>query len=54
MTRERKIQLLLCSYFWLLIFEGALRKWVVPGLSDPLLLARDPSCVAAVVLGWPY
>jgi hypothetical protein len=29
-------------YFILLIFEGALRKWVVPGLSNPLLLVRDP------------
>jgi hypothetical protein len=54
MTRERKIQLLLWSYFWLLIFEGALRKWVVPGLSEPLLLARDPICIAAIVLGWSY
>ena len=54
MTRERKIQLLLWSYFWLLIFEGALRKWVVPELSDPLLLARDPICIAAIALGWPY
>jgi len=54
MTRERKIQLLLWSYFWLLIFEGALRKWVFPELSDPLLLARDPICIAAIALGWPY
>jgi hypothetical protein len=30
------------AYFLLLIFEGALRKWVVPGLSAPLLLVRDP------------
>jgi hypothetical protein len=29
-------------YFWLLIFEGALRKWLVPSLSGPLLLIRDP------------
>lgn len=29
-------------YFWLLIFEGALRKWVLPGLATPLLLVRDP------------
>ncbi|MBZ9731292.1 hypothetical protein LB467_16500 [Salegentibacter sp. JZCK2] len=29
-------------YFFLLIFEGALRKWVLPGLSEPLLLIRDP------------
>ena len=54
MTRERKIQLLLWGYFWLLIFEGVLRKWVIPGLSNPLLLARDPICIAAIALGWPY
>lgn len=29
-------------YFWLLIFEGALRKWVAPQLSNPLLIVRDP------------
>jgi hypothetical protein len=35
-------------YFILLIFEGALRKWVLPGLSDALLIIRDP--VAAFIL----
>ena len=54
MSTRRKIQLLLWSYFWLLIFEGALRKWVVPGLSTPLLVIRDPIAIAAVMLGWPY
>lgn len=29
-------------YFLLLIFEGALRKWVVPQYSAPLLIIRDP------------
>lgn len=29
-------------YFFLLIFEGALRKWVLPGLATPLLIVRDP------------
>jgi len=29
-------------YFLLLIFEGALRKWVFPQLSGPLLIVRDP------------
>jgi len=29
-------------YFVLLIFEGALRKWIFPQLSTPLLLVRDP------------
>jgi hypothetical protein len=30
------------AYFLLLIFEGALRKWLLPQLSAPLLLVRDP------------
>lgn len=29
-------------YFFLLVFEGALRKWIFPGLSSPLLVVRDP------------
>lgn len=29
-------------YFWLLIFEGALRKWVFPSYSGELLVIRDP------------
>ena len=54
MNRQRKVQLLLWAYFWLLIFEGALRKWVLPGLSNPLLVIRDPICIAAIIYGWPY
>jgi len=37
-------------YFWLLLGEGVLRKWVLPGLSDALLLVRDPVVVVAYVL----
>jgi hypothetical protein len=29
-------------YFWLLLWEGALRKWFFPSLSTPLLVVRDP------------
>ncbi len=29
-------------YFLLLIFEGALRKWILPQYSAPLLVIRDP------------
>jgi hypothetical protein len=29
-------------YFLLLIFEGALRKWLLPSLAGPLLIIRDP------------
>jgi hypothetical protein len=40
-------------YFWLLIFEGALRKWVVPGLSTPLLIIRDPVVILIYALAIP-
>jgi hypothetical protein len=30
------------AYFLLLIFEGALRKWLIPQFSAPLLIIRDP------------
>lgn len=36
-------------YFLLLIFEGALRKWVLPGFSAPLLLVRDPVAVFIIL-----
>jgi hypothetical protein len=35
-------------YFLLLIFEGALRKWVAPQLSAPLLVIRDPVCILII------
>lgn len=46
----RNIRWLIWLYFWLLIFEGALRKWVVPQLSNPLLIVRDPIVLAAYFL----
>lgn len=36
-------------YFLLLIFEGALRKWALPGLADPLLLVRDPIAILLII-----
>src|ERR1043165_168512 len=42
----QKIRLLLWLYLFLLLFEGALRKWIVPSLSNPLLVVRDPVVVA--------
>jgi hypothetical protein len=46
----RSIRLLIWLYFWLLIFEGALRKWAFPSLSDPLLIVRDPVVLAIYLL----
>ena len=36
-------------YFLLLIFEGALRKWLLPGLATPLLIIRDPVAVWLII-----
>jgi hypothetical protein len=39
-------------YFFLLIFEGALRKWFLPGLSTPLLIIRDPIALWLILVTW--
>ncbi|MFL6583906.1 MAG: hypothetical protein ACJ8KU_05255 [Chthoniobacterales bacterium] len=44
------IKRLIWIYFWLLIFEGALRKWLLPRFSDPLLIVRDPVVLAIYLL----
>ena len=36
------IKKLIWAYFFLLLFEGALRKWFLPSLSQGLLIIRDP------------
>jgi hypothetical protein len=32
-------------YFILWVFEGALRKWIIPSLATPLLIVRDPVAI---------
>ena len=49
-TTVRNLRRLIWLYLLLLIFEGAFRKWIVPQLSSPLLLIRDPVVVAIYVL----
>jgi hypothetical protein len=39
-------------YFWLLILEGAFRKWFLPGLSTPLLVIRDPLALWIIYDAW--
>ncbi|MEO6520471.1 MAG: hypothetical protein ABIN91_02265 [Mucilaginibacter sp.] len=39
-------------YFFLLIFEGALRKWFLPGLATPLLIVRDPIALYIIIAAW--
>src|SRR5258706_9102682 len=41
---------LIWLYFWLLIFEGVLRKWVLPAYANPLLIVRDPVVITIYCL----
>ncbi|GAA4816972.1 hypothetical protein [Litoribaculum gwangyangense] len=41
-------------YFFLLIFEGALRKWFLPFLSTPLLIVRDPVALWLIFICWKH
>ncbi|HSI68648.1 MAG TPA: hypothetical protein VK941_00325 [Gillisia sp.] len=40
------------GYFLLLILEGALRKWFLPGLATPLLVVRDPIAIYIIYMAW--
>lgn len=62
MTEEaatiRRIRWLFWLYLVLLVSEGALRKWVAPSLSNPLLIIRDPIALLIYLLAlraglWP-
>lgn len=44
------IKFLLWLYFWLLLFEGVLRKWVLPGYSDVIFVIRDPVVMLTYLL----
>lgn len=39
-------------YFFLLILEGGLRKWFLPGFATPLLIVRDPLAIWLLVVAW--
>ena len=46
------IRQLIFLYLLLLVFEGAFRKWIVPQLSAPLLLIRDPVVLLIYLLAF--
>ena len=46
----RAIRGLIWLYLILLVVEGALRKWVFPALSNPLLIIRDPVVILIYIL----
>ncbi len=49
--RTRVVQLIEII-FWLLIFEGALRKWILPFAAKPLYFIRDPFAIYVYYLCW--
>lgn len=46
-TMSHPLALLVWAYFFTLIFDGVLRKWMLPGFSNPLLLVREPIVLLA-------
>lgn len=48
----KQIKRVIWAYFFLLIFEGALRKWILPGLASPLLVVRDPLAIWLIFTAW--
>ena len=49
---EKLLKAFIWLYLVLLIFEGALRKWVMPSISDPLLVVRDPIVLAIYTMAF--
>ncbi len=39
---NKNVRRLIWLYFWLLMLEGAVRKWGLPRFAGPLLIIRDP------------
>lgn len=48
----RLLKLGIWAYIFLLLFEGALRKWFLPGLAAPLLIVRDPIAFFLIFHAW--
>ncbi len=48
----RQVVRLIWLYLWLLIFEGALRKWFLPGFASYILVIRDPVALAIIIVAW--
>lgn len=43
------IKIAIWLYVLLWIFEGALRKWILPSLATPLLVVRDPIAIYIII-----
>ncbi|WP_309397974.1 hypothetical protein [Cerasicoccus maritimus] len=50
---NRQLKYLIWLYVFLLLFDGAFRKWFLPGLSDVLLVSRVPVIALIYILAIP-
>lgn len=48
----KRIKIGIWVYFILWLTEGALRKWILPSLSTPLLIIRDPVAIWLIYMAW--
>lgn len=46
---QKIIKIGIWVYFFLLLFEGGLRKWILPALAGPLALVRDPIAILLIL-----
>ena len=46
----KRLKFAIWAYMLLVIFEGGLRKWFLPSLSDALLVARDPLAIYVLLV----
>ncbi len=51
---RRTLVRLIFIVYWLLIFEGALRKWLLPGLHQIIFFVRDPLVLWIYILAILY
>jgi len=51
---KKNIIVALYLYLALLFFEGAIRRWMLPQLSGPLLLIRDPVAIYIIYMAFRY
>lgn len=49
---RRQLIVAVWIYFLLVLFDGALRKWILPSLSTPILVLRDPIALWILIVAW--
>ena len=51
-TPYHSIKIAIWIYFGLWLFEGSLRKWILPELATPLLVVRDPLAIGILFMAF--